>query len=151
MLSSATDFQENRFLVLRGFNGLPFIGKRFYISRKHFRYGYRALALFSESIADIVDTTGKNLTPIAFIESALVAEGVFKVKIRFSFRKVERTHLIGNKDEKIIVQSGYLHFGHFVSQLLPFLLRESSQGFALDLPVTDDVNRNTEILHYFGI
>ena len=151
MFSTASAFQGNRFLVLRGFNGLTFIGKKFYISRRNFLIGYRASALFQASIADIHDATGKTLTPITFIESSLVAEGVFKVKIRFSFRKKERTHLIGDADSKIIIPSGYLHFGHFVPQLLPFLLRGSSQSFALDLPVTDDVNRNTEILDYFGI
>lgn len=151
MFSTASAFQGNRFLVLRGFNGLTFIGKKFYISKRNFLIGYRVSTLFQASIADINDATGQNLTPITFIESTLVAEGVFKVKIRFSFRKEERTHLIGDADSKIIIPSGYLHFGHFVPQLLPFLLRGSSQSFALDLPVTDDVNRNTEILHYFGI
>jgi hypothetical protein len=151
MFGAASLFQENRFLVLRGFNGLTFLGKKFYISRKNFCYGYRELDLFQHSIENIIDTTGENLTPITFIESALASEGTFKVKRRFLFRMVERTHLVGVEGSKIIIPSGYLHFGHFVPQLLPFLLRRSPQSFALDLPIPDDVNLNTEILHYFGI
>jgi hypothetical protein len=151
MYSAVSDFHGNRFLVLHGHNGITFIGKFFYISRRNFHYKFRESKKFLNSISDIVDTTGQNLIPITFIENTLVSEGTFKVRKRLLFRKVQRSHTIGGCGSPILIPGGYSHFGHFVPQLLPFLIRSSSKRFAIDLSVPDDVNRNIEILQYFNL
>ena len=142
MFAAVSNFHENRYLVLRGFDGVTFLGKSIYISRKNIRIGYREYASVNESIANIVDTTGKNLTPITFIEASIVRDGTFKIQKKFRLRSAMRTHLIGEGSPPILLPDGYTHFGHFVPQLLPFIIRESTHCFALNLSNPDDINRN---------
>ena len=150
--SAVSNFFDNRYLVVNGFNGIAFFGKTYYLSKGVFLKNYRRTKRMQEFTSNIFDTTGNNLIPISMIESSLVKEGTFKIRKKLLLKSEKRTHLIGDHDGlEVLIPNGYNLFGHFVPQLLPFLIRENSWRHSINLSVPDDINRNFEIFHYFNI
>jgi hypothetical protein len=149
--SAVSNFFENRFLVFRGFNGLAFFGKSIYASKGIFIHHYRQSTRMQIFSSNIIDSTGNNLLPISMIESSLVKEGTFKIKNKILLRSKQRSHKIIGKGLEILLPDEYLLFGHFLPQLVPFLIRSKGSNLALNMVTPDDINRNFEILEYFNI
>ena len=150
--SAISNFFECRYLVVNGFNGLAFFGKTYYFSKGIFLRHYRQTSRMQEFTSNIIDATGKKLLPISMIESALVKEGTFKIRKKLILKSERRTHQIGDDNGlEVLIPDSYSLFGHFVPQLLPFLIRENRWKHSINLVVPDDINRNFEIFQYFGI
>lgn len=149
--SAVSNFFDHRFLVFRGFNGIAFFGKSFYVSKGIFRHKYRQSNRIQMFSSNIIDATENNLLPISMIESALVKEGTFKIKNKIILRSKQRNHKITGKGLQVLIPDDYLLFGHFLPQLVPFLIRNKESNLALNMVIPDDINRNIEILEYFNI
>ena len=150
--SAVSNFSDNRFLVFRGLNGMAFFGKSLYISRGIILYQYRQSARMRQFGSNIIDATGNNLLPLAMLESALVKEGTFQIRKKISFGSKKRTHVIGGGGKNVLLPNNdYLLFGHFLPQLVPYLIRENGISLAVNLVCPDNINRNFEILEYFDV
>ena len=79
------------------------------------------------------------------IERALVREGTFKIKKKIILRSQQRNHLITGKGLKVLLPDDYLLFGHFLPQLVPFLIRNKGLNLALNMVIPDNINRNFDL------
>jgi hypothetical protein len=121
----------SRHLLLRGFNGVTYIGKRYYFSKKVRRRNFRNNQKVIRDLSNIKNYAGEPEIPVSILESALLNYGTYeksKSKVKLSNLA---THLLrpikGNVSEKIFMPEEESFF-HFYIQTIPFILRHQSEN-----------------------
>ena len=149
--SAVAGIGMNRFIVVRGFEGTSYIGKKYFINRNNLIRSFSTKTKFLSYTKGIVDGCGKSRIPISIVEASMVKDGSFEIQKEFSLRAYDRNHSIGGGKKTVFLPLGFEHFGHFIYQVLPIFLRNSTHQFAMNVIEKNDKNRIIEILDFFSI
>ena len=149
--SAVSGIGIKRFIIIRGFEGFSYIGKKYYINRNNLIRNFTLRTKFLAYTQGIVDGFEESRIPISIVEASMVKDGSFEVRKKFSLRTYNRNHTIETGVKTVFLPHGFDHFGHFIYQVLPLFLRNSTQQFAMDVVEKDDKNRIIEILDFFSI
>jgi len=149
--SAVSGIGSKRFIVVRGFEGLSYIGKKHYINRNNLICNFMFKEKFLAYTQGIVDGCENSRIPISIVEASMVKDGSFEVQKKITLRIFNRNHVIGTGVKTVFLPHGFDHFGHFIYQVLPLFLRNSTRQFAMDVVEKDDKNRIIEILDFFSI
>ena len=120
-----------RHILLRGFNGVTYIGKKNYLTKKMRLRNFRDDKKVLSYLSSIRNYVGDPVVPSAVLESALLTYGTYeKSKHKIHLNDLV-THLINPKlenfSEKIFVPNEESFF-HFYIQTIPFILKHQSEN-----------------------
>jgi len=125
------DSKFSRHLILRGFNGVTYIGEKYYLSKKVKRRNFRTSQKVISDLSDIINYAGEPAVPISILESALLDYGTYEKSKSKVYLSNHSTHLLkpinDNVSEKIFMPREESFF-HFYIQTIPFILRHQSEN-----------------------
>jgi hypothetical protein len=141
-----------RHFLLRGFNGITYIGKTYFLSKGVSRKNFRKDANVIQLTSNIRNHVGEPVIPVSVLESSLLTYGNYQVSRPSASLDFSATHALNldlNGTLPGISVPAEQSFFHFYIQVVPFILRHY-----LEYPIYLNLDSNSfheDVLHCMGV
>jgi len=141
-----------RHFLLRGFNGITYIGKKYFLSKGVSRNNFRRDANVISLTSNIKNHVGEPVIPVSVLESSLLMYGNYQVsrpRVSLDFSATHALNLDLKGTLPGISVPAEQSFFHFYIQVVPFILRHY-----LEYPIYLNLDSNsfhTDVLNCMGV